>query len=240
MKEVIECLNSSTISWSEFEQMLKTYSIRKNPAFSAKIVPTKLPILGWYIPDLRFIAKSVNIDKIEEIVDNMPINYYEESILLALLLGRIKDSTKLVDRVEKFIKTIDNWSTCDLLCSELKIVKKNREIFWDKILEWLDCGEEFVERVAIVLMMKYYLDNDYIDSTLAQIKQKNSPHYYVNMALGWLLAEACVNNGKKVLDYIRIAQNNTDVYDMTANKVRDSYRVDREIKAQIKTACSAK
>lgn len=240
MKEVIECLNSDNISWEALEHILKTYSIRKNPAFSAKIVPTKLPILGWYIPDLRFIAKSVDADKIEEIVDNMPVKFYEESILVALLLGRIKDAHSLLERLDKFVYSIDNWSTCDLLCSELKIIKKNREIFWDKIIEWLDCGSEFVERTAIVLLMKYYLDSDYISKTLALIKQKNSNLYYVNMALGWLLAEACIKSGKEVLEYIDLSQNNTEVYSITASKVRDSYRVAQDIKAQVKVACKNK
>lgn len=238
MQKIIDCLNALQIDWVEFERLLVECPVRKNREFNSRIVPTKLNLIGWYIPNLRAIVRGVRAENVLKIIDEMPDNFYEESLLVALLLGRLKDREIVLDRVAKFTQKIDNWSTCDLMCSELKIVRQNKEFFAPFVRESVASESEFVARVGIVLLMKYYLKNVDLEATFAQIKDKNSQFYYVNMALAWLLAEACINSAEFVLENLPKTHFNPQVYTMLAGKVRDSFRVSPEVKEKIKNLCA--
>ena len=232
----------SKIDWANFEQELTNCDVRKNPNFTSRIVPTKFAILGWYTPDLRALVRSVKQENLVYIIDNMPQNFYEETLIKALLLGRIKDINTLLPRLDKFILDIDNWATCDMLCSDLKIVKKNYAIIWDKIEEWIKSEHEFVVRVAIVLLMRYYLNDNYFVKTLNLVTKVNSNYFYINMAIGWLLCEAFVKDFDKTYSYLEYTSThlNSDVFKITSGKVRDSFRLSPEQKQRVKNLCEVK
>ncbi len=233
MQALIDCLNSEVVDWANFEKLLRDFDKKKSIGYNNELVPSRRQILGWYVPDLRALARSVRADKVLAIIDSMPQNYHEESVILALLLGRIKSVEVLMPRLERFISTIDNWATCDILCGELKIVDRCLPTFWNSVNVWINNCAEYMERFAIVLMMKYYINGGYIDRVLLTAKGRISRHYYVNMALAWLYAEACVRFGDKVLATLRKYKINKDVIKFTKEKVRDSYRVPKEIKQAI-------
>ena len=233
MSSLLDYLNSDILDWEQFVERMKVEQVAKNPQFTAKIVATKLPVLGWYIPTLRKLAKAVQKEKVLSVIDKIKVQNYEDTLLKALLMGRINDIDELMPRLNEFVLSIDNWSTCDLLCSELKIVKKHRLVFGDLIQSYINSGKEFVERVGIVLLLKYYLDDEYVAKTLALLKNKESSFYYVNMAIAWTFAEACVNSGGQILEFLKTYQNDI-VVKMLVGKVRDSFRVDKEIKDKIR------
>ncbi len=230
VEKIIECLNAERIDWREFERLLRECDVKKNAEFSSRIVPTEREILGWYIPNLRKIAKGVAREKIPQILDAMPQGIYEETVLHALLLGRLSDRDELSDRLDDFIPTIDNWATCDILCGELKIIQKNPDYFWSKIKSWMESADEFVARFGIVLMKNYYLTPPFVDEVLALARAKRSNLYYINMALGWLWAEACISWGQKVMTIFDTNPLESDVVKFTKGKVRDSFRVSPEVK----------
>lgn len=231
MQKILECLNAERVDWQQFEQLLRECDVKKNVDFNSKIIPTNHEILGWYIPNLRKIAKGMAKEKIPQILDTMPLGIYEETILYALLLGQVRDLCELGKRLEKFIPSIDNWATCDILCGELKIVKKNLDYFWDKIKIWVASESEFVARLGIVLMKNYYLTPQFVDEVLSLAQSKQSDLYYINMALGWLFAEASISWGQKVMAIFADRHPlSPDVIKFTKGKVRDSFRVSAEVK----------
>lgn len=230
MQQLVEILNCDVVDWVRFEQILQNITVRKNASFNRRIIPTARKIVGWYIPDLRSIAQRIESDNILRIIDTMPQNFYEETILLALLLGRIKSYSNLEPRLDKFLLTIDNWATCDILCGELKIVKRFSDLFWDKILVWAVSSTEFVARFAFVLMKNFYINDAKIDEVLHIAGSKATEHYYVNMALGWLYAEASIRYSDRVFEVLTRGDNHPTVIQYTQNKVRDSFRVSDETK----------
>ncbi|MDE5995527.1 MAG: DNA alkylation repair protein, partial [Eubacterium sp.] len=59
--------------------------------------------------------------------------------------------------------------------------------------------------------------------------------YYVNMASAWALSVAFVKYREKVLPLIENSVLTKDIHNMTISKIRDSFRVDKETKAYLKT-----
>ena len=127
---------------------MKERSSEKLKAFSAKLLPgiEESRILGVKVPELRKVAKElVASGEYKEFLTEKHF-YVEEVILHGLMLGCAKLTIdELMRELEKFLPQADNWMVTDCTASGLKAVKKNRDAFYLKCLEWL---ESEMSRVA--------------------------------------------------------------------------------------------
>ena len=84
----------------------------------------------------------------------------------------------------------------------------------------------FVARAGIVMMMTYYLDNEYIDEVLREITRIDAKHYYVSMAIAWLVATALGKNWDKTISLLENRLLDKDTHNRAIAKARESYRVE--------------
>lgn len=211
------------------EELFKNQDL-KYKEFHSKLVPTIDcdKIIGVRIPQLRKIGKALEND-------NFEWDYYEEVMLHGFYIGYAKlpyeERLSLLDR---FVPQIDNWAVCDCVCSTLKFINKNKAEFLDYLKKYMQSNQEYEIRFAIVILMDYYIDDEYSDFAVDYFKNIKSNYYYVNMAAAWALSVAFVKYREKVLSLIENNVLTKDIHNMTISKIRDSFRVDKETKAYLK------
>ncbi len=201
--------------------------------FHSKLVPAidKNLIIGVRMPVLRKIAKQA----VKEGALLEDSYYYEEKMLAGLMAGYKKCSIEEhLEDLRKFIPLIDNWAVCDCACSTFKFVEKNPQIYWDFIIQYLG-KSEYETRFAVVMMMDYYINDEYVDKALEIMTQIKTDEYYVNMAIAWALSVAYIKYEDKALDILNNKTLDAFVHNKAIQKIRESYRVDKAKKDYLKT-----
>ena len=117
----------------------------------------------------------------------------------------------------------------------MKFIEKSRKAFLDYLQTYMRSQKEYELRFAVVVLMDYYLTDEYIDMSLAYLQGLQSDFYYVNMAVAWALSVAFVRYRDRVLPILESRLLSREVQNMTIGKIRDSLRVDKETKQYVKS-----
>lgn len=203
----------------------------KYKAFHKKLIPDvqEDKIIGVRIPQLRELGK-----KLEN--DDFAWDYYEEVMLHGFYIGYKKmEYSERLSLLDGFVPGIDNWAVCDCVCASLKFIEKKRTEFLQYLKKYMDSEKEYELRFAAVILMDYYLTDDYIDFSLNWLKSVKSEYYYVQMAVAWALCTAFTKYQDKVMSVLESKTLPKDVQNRTISKIRDSFRVDRNTKEYLKT-----
>ena len=228
----------TSVNYPAFLEELKSLSEEKYRDFQNKLVPGEgqPEILGIRMPVLRSIAKEIGRGEPRQFLAVCGDDYYEERMLRALVAAGIKPAgcEELQALADDMLPYVSNWAVCDCFCMELKSVKRFRKPFFEHIAGYLS-GGVWEQRVGLVLMLSHYLDGEYIDRVLARVNAIRSSEHYVRMAQAWLLATALVKCPEPTLAYY--ANNSLDpaTQNKAIQKACESYRVDDETKAYLKT-----
>lgn len=219
--------------------LLKERSSEKLKAFSAKLLPgiEESRILGVKVSELRKVAKElVASGEYKEFLTEKHF-YVEEVILHGLMLGCAKLTIdELMRELEKFLPQADNWMVTDCTASGLKAVKKNRDSFYLKCIEWLGSESEYTVRFAVVVLLGYYLDDDFRKDIPALLARYDTDSYYINMAIAWYFSVALVKHYDEVIGLFRSrAIVNPWVHNKSIRKAVESYRISDERKAYLKS-----
>ena len=119
--------------------------------FSAKLTMTERPFLGVRIPLVRELAGAVAYEKTYEFLDVEPVSF-EEVLFRGFLICRLSYEEMLL-WFDSQVDYIGDWSSCDVFCSGLKVVKKHKAEFLDlKIERLLEDKREFAVRAGLVLL----------------------------------------------------------------------------------------
>lgn len=201
--------------------------------FHSKLIPglDKNNIIGVRIPVLRRLAKNA-------VKENVQVSdkYYEERMIKGMMIGYEKCSVeKHIRDLKAFIPLIDNWAVCDCVCATLKFTNKNLNEMWNFILPYLNSTEEYEIRFAVVMMMSYFLTDEYIDRVLDCYLEIKSDAYYVNMAVSWGLSTAFVKYEDKVMPVLEKKLLSPWVHNKAIQKIRESYRADKKTKDYLNT-----
>ena len=209
---------------------LKENKDLKYKEFNSKIISTKYPMIGVKTPILKNIAKEISKKDYKTFLQNKNTDYYETVLIEGFVISNIKDIKEALIYFDKFIKKIDNWAICDMTVSSMKIVKKNKDIFKDKIKEYLNSKEEFTVRVGIILLLDYYLEEEYLDEVFSLIDNIKREEYYINMAISWLISIALIKYKDKTLKYLKVCNLDDFTYNKALQKARESKRISKEDK----------
>ena len=199
--------------------------------FHKKLVPNvdESKIIGVRVPIVRKIAKSAFQNNAENLCE-----YYEEKEVFGLTLSMKKCSVEEHKKdISDFVSLIDNWGICDTCTASMKFIAKDKTQYFDFLSSFIGAGE-YPTRFAIVALMDYYLDDEYIDSVLDLYKTISSDKYYVNMALAWAYSMSLIKYEEKVFCLIKSKTLSPWVQNKTIQKIRESYRVDKETKEKLK------
>lgn len=199
--------------------------------FHARLIPTtdKDRIIGVRVPVLRNIAKNIDANVTNELY------YHEEKMVYGFYIGYKKCTLQEhIEDMRSFVPLIDNWAVCDSCCSSFKFTKKHLDELYDFYISYIG-KEEYGTRFAVVMLMSYYLVDDYIDRVLDVLLSIDDDRYYVMMAIAWALSVAFVKYEAKVVPILESKTLPKELHNTTIQKIKDSYRVDKETKNYLST-----
>lgn len=194
-------------------------------SFQRKLIFTKAKILGVRTPVLRKIGKKYAKDV--ETLMTFPDEYYEVTFI-KLFAVSLLPYEEFLNYVEACVGLMDNWSTCDTF--KPKCLKNRKEDFLPVLEKIFAKGGEYFERYALVTLLSFYVEEQYIPLIDQYIKRANKEKYYVHMAVAWLVAEILVkypNQGKEILLSGCLEKK---THNKAIQKARESYRVTKEEK----------
>ncbi len=206
--------------------------------FSKKLIPdTKLTILGVRTPIIKSLAREYNKNNLAEISNflNDKHTYYEEWLLHGFLLSYEKDIDNLFVKLNNFIPFIDNWAICDYSVMAMKLFRKYPEKTFEKVKEFLYSNSPYTIRFGIVILLSYFLDENFSDKILELIKTISSEHYYVNTALAWFYSVALVKQFDKTIKIIEEKNLPKFVHNKSIQKAIESFRISDKNKHYLKT-----
>lgn len=215
----------------EIREELINLADEKYKKFHSNLCPGVENILGVRLPLLRKISKDLSKNNYKDYLDNDSIEYYEEIMVEGLIIGYIKvDNETRFEYIRNFVPKINNWAVCDSFCNNLKFTKKNMSEVWDFILPYTSSKNEFDVRFAVVMMLNFYIVDDYIDNVLSVLNHIHHDGYYVKMAVAWAVSFAYIHFPDKALSFLK--NNNLDnfTYNKSLQKIIESNRVSKEYK----------
>ena len=208
----------------------------KYKEFHSKLCPGTNNIIGIRVPLLKKYAKKLAKEDGKDFLDNPGNEYYEEILLQGLLIGTLKMSIEeRLKYLEKFIPKIDNWAICDITCSSLKFIKQNKEIMWNFIQKYLKSDKEFEVRFAVIILLDYFIEEQYIDKIFKILDNIKQQDYYVKMAIAWLIQVAYIKQNKKTIEYLDNNKLDNWTYNKALQKIIESNRVNKLEKEKIKS-----
>lgn len=203
--------------------------------FQSKLIPTidQSTIIGVRMPDLRKLAKKIDEKQAQIFMEDLPHTYYEENMLQSILISNMKNYDDCIDHLERFLPFVDNWAVSD--CISPKIFTKNTDKLIGKIKLWAKSSHAYTVRVAICLLMKYFLDEKFKVEYLKIATRIRSEEYYVNMMVAWFFATALAKQWDDVIFVLEDNLLDEWTHNKTIQKARESFRITPEQKQYLKS-----
>ncbi|HIT93484.1 MAG TPA: DNA alkylation repair protein [Candidatus Stercorousia faecigallinarum] len=204
--------------------------------FFSSLIPNINNVLGVRLPVLRKIAKEIHKSgKWENFIKQTDCQYMEEIMLQGMVIGLVKKSPEeILELVKDFVPKINNWAVCDTFCVGLKFTNNNKELVWNFIQPYFTSKEEYDIRFGYVMLLSYFIDNDYIDRVLDLIDNFRDERYYSRMAVAWALSICYVKQPEKTLEYLKTSKLDNWTFNKSIQKICESLRVDKSTKNMLK------
>ena len=205
----------------------------KYKEFHQGLCPGTGNIIGVRVPVLRDYAKKISKEyEINDLLGNIDNEYYEEIMLQGMLIGLEKNIgiQSILKDVEKFVPKIDNWAVCDVFCAGLKITKKHLKEVWTFLQKYLASDKEFEVRFGVVMILDYYITEDYLEKDFKIFDNIKVEKYYVQMAVAWAISICLIKFYDKTIDYLKQASIDKFTYNKALQKAIESYRTTDEQK----------
>lgn len=204
--------------------------------FHSKLFPGIDNILGVRLPRLRELAKELTKNDWRDFLATAQEDYHEEIMLQGLVIGYAKaDIEEILHYVTFFVPKITNWGICDSFCNSLKITKKYKTRVWEFLHPYLLSRQEFQLRFGIVMLLNFYIDDEYIDRVLILLDGAKHEGYYVKMAVAWAISICFIKYPAKTMAYLKNNTLDNFTYNKALQKITESFRVDKEMKATIRS-----
>ena len=221
------------------EEIRSELKLLADPAyrdFSAGLNPTvsKDTVIGVRTPALRKYAKElVKKEETEEFLLDLPHQTFDENQLHAFIISEIKDYTKCMQELERFLPYVDNWATCDQMSP--KIFRKHRKELLEPIKEWIRSDHTYTIRFGVGMLMEHFLDEDFDPAYPEMVANLVSKEYYVRMMIAWYFATALAKQYEVILPFIEEKRLDDWTHNKTIQKSVESYRITPEQKEYLKS-----
>lgn len=203
--------------------------------FNSSLIPGAKNMIGVRIPKIHKLAKKIARDNADEFLDSASDYYFEEIMLQGFVIGEMRgDINKIASRIKQFISKIDNWSVCDSFCTHLKIVRDNKDFFWNFIKHYYSSSKTYYIRFAVVIILLYYIEDKYLQDIFEIFSSITSEDYYVKMAVAWAVSMCFVKYQDETLCYIKSNRLDADTHNKAIKKITESLKVDKETKKKIR------
>lgn len=208
----------------------------KYKEFHGSLCPDMDNIIGVRIPRLREYAKELyKSNNLKDI--KIEDKYYEELVIQGMLIGfQTKEPIEeVIKQVEEFVPKINSWAVCDTFCTGLKVTKKYQPEMFEVIKQYLKSKQEYEVRFAIVMLLDYYINDQYIDQILQILDNVKLDKYYVQMANAWAISICLIKYYNKTLDFLKTTKIDDFTYNKGIQKAIESYRITNEQKEYLTT-----
>lgn len=204
--------------------------------FHSGLCPGTSNIIGVRVSILRKYAKELAKKyEIKELLKQINNQYYEEIMLQGMLIGLSKEDFETIQKqIEGFVPKIDNWAVCDTFCAGLKATKKHEKEMWNFIQSYLKSNKEFEIRFGVVMILDYYIEDEYLEKDFEIFDSITSQDYYVQMAVAWAISICFIKFYDKTIKYLETANLDKFTYNKALQKAIESYRITEEKKILLK------
>lgn len=214
-----------------FTKKLLSLKDEKYCEFSKKLIPdTKKEIIGVRAPLIKKIIKENNDFMLVSNFFQEKHVFHEEFLLHGLLIATIKDVNQTLNLLSDFVNHIDNWAVCDSTVSALKIFKKYPKQALDFAKKCILSPKPYVVRFGIVILLDYFLDDNFSNEIITLVKKINSENYYVNMAIAWFFSVALVKQYDSTISIILEKNLPKFVHNKSIQKAVESFRIEKDKK----------
>lgn len=221
----------------KIKEELKAMQDSKYKEFQSGLCPGTNNMIGIRVPVLRNYAKELlKENSLEELLRNIDDEYYEEIMLQGMLIGLAKPKEKeiIFQAIQEFIPKIDNWAVCDIFCGGLKITKKHKEEMWNFLQSYITSDKEFEIRFAVVMLLSYYIEEDYIEKDFAIFDRIQNDAYYVQMAVAWAISLCLIQFYDKTMEYLQHCRLDKFTFNKAIQKAIESFRITKEQKEELR------
>lgn len=212
----------------EIKEKLFKLSDQKYKEFHGGLCPGIENIIGVRVPVLRKYAQELFKEKDwKQTIEEIDNEYYEEIMLQGMLIGQAKkeDINTILKYVGKYVPKIDNWAICDVFCAGLKITKKYKKEMWNFIKKYLKSDKEFEIRFAVVMILDYYIDEEYLKEDFKIFDNIKHEGYYVKMAVAWAISICLIKYYEDTVKYLKKSKIDNWTYNKAIQKAIESYRI---------------
>ena len=219
----------------DIRKELEKQADKKFQKFTAALIPNIDNVLGVRTPILRKMAKELYKSGEYTGMFEIPSKYMEENMLKGMIIGLFKKPAKeVLLYVKDFVPTIDNWAVCDCFCCSLKMTSDNLVLVWIFIQSYFKSEKEFEIRFAYVMLLNYYLIDDYVDKVLKLIDEFRDDRYYSKMAVAWLVSICYIKYPDKTEKYLKKSKLDNWTYNKSIQKIGESLKIDKQTKECLK------
>lgn len=222
------------------EQILQEAD-EKYQKFSSALLPGVNNVVGVRLPVLRKISREIYKSDWQTYLKNNDCRFMEETMLKGMVIGLIKDEPeKILNYIENFVPENNNWSVCDSFCCGLKFIKKNKELVWNFVQKYLNSEKEFEIRFGVVVLLNYFIEENYIDRVLEKLEKVKTTDYYAQMAAAWAISICYIKFEAKTLDFLKKPSIDKAVFNKSIQKIIESNRISKETKIMLKAIKNTK
>ena len=198
----------------------------KKADFDRKLISTKFKINGVKTSDIENFVKFLFNERVE--LNLLPMTCYEDVLIKGFLIAKQKDENLKKAEIEKLLPFIDNWGSCDMICSRLKKMEGEQGFFQSL----LQSDKPFYKRFGIVWLKSFVLKDD-VQKALTKILKISDENYYVKMAQAWAVADGFVFDFETTFDILKTCKDDF-VVRKSISKANDSFRITKANKNILK------
>ena len=205
----------------------------KYATFSKKTVNTGYEVVGIRMPILQKEAKNL-VKEYAEFLDVCEPNTYEEVLLYGLVVANIKEYNAYIKYLNKYIPLVDSWGLVDSFVAKSKLIKKNKDENFKYILKLTKSKKEFESRIGYIMLLDYYIDDEYYKKIFEIINKNKNVAYYNEMAIAWLISELLVKYYDKTVEFLNNCNLDKFTFNKSIQKACESYRITKEQKEYLR------
>ena len=220
----------------ELERELHKMAEPELEAYQKRVITdTNYRMLVIRMPNLRYVAMKASKGDWKRLVSRCTYVYFEEVLCVALAVAYA--NAPLEERLsvlwDQLIFRLDSWAMTDAIVPTFHVKDAERNVAWEFVLKCLNGQREYTRRFGIVMMLTYFLTEDYIPLVEEKICQLQDQRYYVRMACAWLLAEMSVRDFQRVYCLLEKGILDPVVHNMTIRKIRESNQISADQKVEV-------
>ncbi|MDR0198397.1 MAG: DNA alkylation repair protein [Methanomassiliicoccaceae archaeon] len=198
-------------------------------------VPGDHPIVGIRMPVIKQFAKDICKGDWASYLNETDDEYHEDLLLRGFIISYARtDLDERFRMIRSFVPKMDNWAVCDSFSMSFKISKRDADAFWNFVIPFLDTGEEFQIRFAVVMMLAHFVDEEHINDVIGYMDSIKHPAYYVKMGVAWCIADCFIKFPEITMSYLKDNALDDFTFNKALSKITDSFRVSDDAKNDIR------